>query len=304
MIKKSVLLKEIFIKLPNRGNTPETSLNVKLFIRDDEALTDRDVVILIPGGPGNDYSMYDTQENSIARTFFSAANIVLFDPRGCGNSQSSPVEYCSLSHYIDDIEAIRAYFNIPADKLIIFGQSYGSFAALGYAIKYPDNLKKLLLIGAVASSEFMTEAKEELEKIGTDEQKKVAEKIWHGSFKSKQDLAQYCNIMSPLYLYSYTKPEDEPLEVPSTIEILNYGWGQFLKDFDFRPDLHKVKCQTLILWGENEWLMNKNQVYQVHQGIPHSQLIIYPQCSHMLWIDQWDKFVNDALIFLRQPQCL
>lgn len=155
------------------------------------------------------------------------------------------------------------------------------------------------MIGGVASSEFLDEAKQSLEKIGTSEQQRFAEKLWHGSFTgSQEEVANYYKVMSPLYSYSFVAVDDAPLEIPCNIDILNYGWGKFLKEFDFRPNLSKIKCKTLILWGENEWIMNKSQINQLHQGIPNSKLITYKECSHMLWIDQWDRFLHDAFSFL------
>ena len=293
-------IKEIKIILPKRKDVPETSIFTKIFTQDNNSLGQRDVMILIPGGPGNDYTMYDTPENSIAKSLLPVIDIIVFDPRGCGSSEKSPVEFCSLEHYIDDIEAIRAHFNLSADKFIVFGQSYGAFAAIGYAIKYANNLKKLFLIGGVASHEFLDEAKRYLEEIGTPEQIRFAEKIWHGSFTGAQDeVAEYYKVMSPLYSYSFVPSENVPLEIPCNVDILNYGFGKFLREFDFRPDLSKIKCPTLILWGENEWIMLKSQIQQLHNGIQHSQLITYKECSHMLWIDQWDRFLKDAFVFLK-----
>ena len=104
--------------------------------------------------------------------------------------------------------------------------------------------------------------------------------------------------MSPLYSYSFVATNDAPLRIPCNVDILNYGWRKSLKEFDFRPNLAKIKCPTLILWGENESIINKNQINQLHQGIANSKLITYKQCSHMLWIDQWDKFLQDAISFL------
>lgn len=287
------------VSLPERQGVPKTTIYTKIFTQ-DYPLGDRDVMILVPGGPGNDHTMYDAPENSIAKALLPIVDIILFDPRGCGNSDTSPVEYCSLEHYIDDIEAIRIHFKLPTQKFIVFGQSYGSIAAIGYAIKYADNLKKLLIIGGVTSFEFIDEAKRDLERIGTPEQKHFAEKLWHGSFTgSQEEVADYYRVMSPLYSYSFVATDDVPLRIPCNVDILNYGWGKFLKEFDFRPKLSNIKCPTLILWGENEWIMNKNQINQLHLGILNSKLITYKECSHMLWIDQWDRFLHDALTFLR-----
>jgi proline iminopeptidase len=290
---------ELNIKLPARVGVPETSIHIILHTKSGD-VHDRETLIMVPGGPGNDYTMYDTPDNSLAEALLPIVNIILFDPRGCGSSEISPVEYCSLEHYIDDIEAIRTHLKLSGEKFMVFGQSYGSLGAIGYAIKYPKHLKKLLIIGGVASHEFLEEAKRDLNKIGTPEQIRFAQKLWNGSFTGTQDeVGDYYRVMSPLYSYSFVPMDDAPLNIPCNIDILNYGWGQFLKTFDFRPNLSKIKCPTLILWGENEWIMNKNQINQLHQGIPHSKLITYKECSHMLWIDQWDRFLKDAYTFLK-----
>lgn len=125
------LIKDMKISLPEREGIPKTSIYTKILTQDNTQLGQRDVMILVPGGPGNDYTMYDTPEKSIAKALLPVLDVILFDPRGCGSSEESPVKYCSLEHYIDDIEAIRMYFNLPADKFIVFGQSYGSLAAVG-----------------------------------------------------------------------------------------------------------------------------------------------------------------------------
>ena len=118
------MITEIKVNLPERRSIPKTSIYTKIFT-EDHPLGDRDVMILLPGGPGNDHTMYDKPENSIAKALLPFVNIILFDPRGCGHSDPSAVEYCSLEHYIDYIKAIRIYFKLPPQKLIVFRQSYG-----------------------------------------------------------------------------------------------------------------------------------------------------------------------------------
>ena len=129
-------------------------------------------------GPGNDHTLYDAPDKSITKALASYIDIILFDPRGCGSSKKSDAKYCTLDNYIEDIESIRQHFKLSSKQLVLFGQSYGSIAAIGYAIKYPGNLKKLLLIGGVASGEFLTEAIDELLEIGTPSQRHYAEILW------------------------------------------------------------------------------------------------------------------------------
>lgn len=287
---------EEFIKLPRRLGTPSSKIFTKQYIQ--TKLGDRNTIILLPGGPGNNMGMYDDPPLSIAQTFFQVVDVILFDPRACGRSEQCNIQFCSLDHYIDDVEAIRQHFKLKLNRFFVFGQSYGSIVALGYAIHYPASLKKLFLIGAVFSSAFYEEAKNKLKTIGSSEQIAFAEKLWNGSFDgSNEEVVTFYNLMTPLYSYSF-EPGEPPLEIGYNIDVMNYGWGNFLKDFDYTTGLSKVRCETLILWGENEWIMPKSHVDFVCRLIPNCTLKVYPKCMHMLWLDQWNKFVNDALDFL------
>lgn len=287
---------EKFIRLPAREDIPSARIFTKQYIQ--KKLGDRNTIILLPGGPGNDMSMYDDPSMSIAQAFFQVADVILFDPRSCGKSERCDVAYCSLSHYIDDVEAIRAHFKINPSRFFVFGQSYGSIVALGYAIHYSHSLKKLLLIGAVASSAFYDEAKAQLKKIGTPAQIAFAEKLWHGAFDgSKEEIADFYRLMSPLYSYSFI-PGEPPLDIGYNVDVMNEGWGSFLQHFNYVDELANVECETLILWGENEWIMPRSHIDLICRTIPHCSLKVYPQCMHMLWIDQWQMFLRDSLAFL------
>ena len=288
---------EAFIDFPARSNIPATKIFTKQYIENN--LGDRDTIILLPGGPGNDMAMYDDPTQSIAQTFFQMVDVILFDPRSCGKSEICDVTYCTLDHYINDVEAIRQYFNLSADRFLVFGQSYGAIVALGYATRYANALKKLLLIGGVVNASFYQEAKADLAKIGTNEQIAFAEKLWHGTFDgSKQEISDFYRLMSPLYMCSF-EPAEPPLEIGYNLDVMNYGWGNFLKCFDYQAALSDVCCDVLLLWGENEWIMPRSHIDIIANAIPRCTLKTYPECMHMLWMDQWERFVNDALAFLR-----
>lgn len=287
----------MIIKLPARKNIPETSLYAEIYTQSGK-LGERDLMMLVPGGPGNDHTTYDSPDHSIARALAPYIDIILFDPRGCGSSEKSEPQYCTLEYYVDDIESIREYFQIPANQFVIFGQSYGSIAALGYAIKYPLALKKLAIIGGAASSDFLAEAKENLLKNGTTAQQQFAQKLWTGTFTgTPEEVAEYYEVMGPLYAYTF-KPGGPTPSLTYNVAVLNLGFSQFLKTFDYRSKLSQVKCKTLIFWGNDDWISDKKQANIIHQNIVGSELLIYQQCSHLLWIDQWDKFIEKMIHFI------
>ncbi len=292
-----ILQQEAMISLPARANVPATEIYAKTYSFNTQ-LAKRDVMILIPGGPGNDHTLYTDPEHSIAEAFLPYVDTIVFDPRGCGNSEMSAVEYCSLEHYINDIEAIRQYFNVPTKQFIVFGQSYGAIAALGYAIKYHANLKKLALIGGAASSECLEQAKQNLLAIGTPEQKQLGEKIWSGSFTGEaEENEQFYQVMGPLYSHAF-QPGGPTPPITYNVDVLNFGFSDFLKKFDYRQQLRQISCPTLILWGREDWLFDIKQSEILQREIQNCQLHIYKQCSHLLWIDQWQKFFHDMGSFL------
>lgn len=292
---------EIMIKLAARKNVPETSISTIIYTKSGH-LGERDALIMVPGGPGNDYSTYDVPDHSIAKALLPCIDIILFDPRGCGNSEKSATEFCSLEHYIDDIESIRDYFKIPFNQFVLFGQSYGAIATLGYAIQYHSKLKKLIVIGGAASGEFLKEAKENLLKRGTPQQKKLGEKIWTATFTgSHEEVSEFYEVMGPLYSYSFKPGTSTDVALTYNVDVLNFGFGKFLKEFDYRSKLSQIKSQTLILWGEDEWIFDKKQIDIIHSKIKTSKLMTYQHCSHMLWIDQWEKFLLDVSDFIKLP---
>lgn len=290
---------EMRIKLPEKRNIPATEIYIKTYIK-KAPLGQRDILVMVPGGPGNDHSTYDALDNSMAKTLLPYVDILLFDPRGCGKSKKSLAEHCTLERYIEDIESIREHFKISSQHFILFGQSYGAIAALGYAVKYPEKLKKLILISGAASSEFLKEAQQNLLKKGTPEQKKWGEKIWAGAFpESPEQVAEYYEIMGPLYSH-YFKPA-VTTTIPTltyNVEVLNLGFKKFLREFDYRPELSKVKCKTLILWGEDDWIADKKQATIIHNGITDNELVIFKHCSHLFWVDQFEKFMQKIIEFL------
>lgn len=288
---------EIRIQLPSRQSLPSVELYCEYYAKSGK-IGARDVILMIPGGPGNDHAIYDPPDHSMAKAFFPYADILLFDPRSCGKSELQKTEYSSLDHYIDDIEAIREHFKISPNHLIILGQSYGSIASLGYAAKYPNHLKKMILIGGAASSEFLDEAKRNLDRIGTRKQKELGKKLWTGTFTGEPDENdEFFQSMTPLYQLTF-KPGMPTPPLTYNVSVLNFGFGHFLRNFDFQPVLNKVKCSTLILCGADDWILDKNQAKIIYEGIKGSLLKVYSHCSHLLWLDQWDKFLKDTTDFL------
>lgn len=278
------------IQIPERKQTPPTKIYCKIKYKNDPKLGDRPVMVLIPGGPGGNHSVY----LPIADQLLEYADLIFFDPRGCGNSEASEAKYCMINDYIDDIEAIRLHFNL--NKIILFGGSYGSMASLGYAIKYPIHLEKLILLAGAPSYKFIETAKKNLEQKGTDQQKMVAQKLWDGTFRDAKEFSDFYSIMAPLYSvnlsHSATPPPTISSGIPYNIEVTNLGFGNFLRTFNYEHEIEKITCPTLIIWGENDWINDVSHGKLIASKIKDSALYIFKNCGHFAEEDQPELFFS------------
>lgn len=110
-------------------------------------------IFYLHGGPGG--GLRDSN-----KLFFDPKeNFVIFhDQRGSGNSTPfGKLEHNTTDDLVDDIEKLRKHLNLDKKKIHLFGGSWGSCLALIYAIKYPENVEKMLLSGIYAGTKHETD---------------------------------------------------------------------------------------------------------------------------------------------------
>jgi len=98
-------------------------------------------VIVVHGGPGGGCS-------PAMRRYFDPQRyrVVLFDQRGCGRSRPhASVANNTTWDLVADLELIRKTLKI--DSAIVFGGSWGATLALIYAIRHPEQVRRLILRG-------------------------------------------------------------------------------------------------------------------------------------------------------------
>lgn len=98
-----------------------------------------EVVIVIHGGPGNDYR-YLLPLKPLADTY----QIVFYDQRGAGLSQRVDAEYQSLEYALQDLEAFVDHY-AKDRKVNLIGHSWGAMLASGYLARHPDRVEHVVL---------------------------------------------------------------------------------------------------------------------------------------------------------------
>jgi proline iminopeptidase len=58
--------------------------------------------------------------------------------------------------------------------------------------------------------------------------------------------------------------------------------GGVSQTFDLRPLLGKIASPTLVVTGEADFVCGPAQARLIHAGVPDSQLVLIPDCGHLL----------------------
>jgi len=69
---------------------------------------------------------------------------------------------------------------------------------------------------------------------------------------------------------------------------------------DATPQLHSIRCPTLVLWGEEDALIPRSETEQMQQAIPSAALATVPRAGHLVNLEQPDVFVSQFGRFLEE----
>jgi proline iminopeptidase len=257
----------------------------------------RPVLFLLHGGPGSNHFRF--KQHSLELQEY--AQLIFIDHRGCGLSKRTQQKDYTLENNIEDIEALRKYLGL--DKICVLGTSYGGMVAQGYAIRYSKHIDKLILSVTAPSFRFLEEAKANLKRSGNAEQIVKASPLWEGNFKSNKQLEAFLAKMDTMYSTVAKKKKAKKKSIPSpfpwSYQALNAGFSGFLKKFDFIPQLHKIKCPTLVLAGKEDWICPPSQSKIIAEHIRDARLKIFNNCGHYVAVDQHVKYINIIKRFLQ-----
>lgn len=293
MLEMITKIQEILIPARD-SNSPETHLRVRSVYKNKSALETLPYVFILPGGPGANHSYYIDYDR-----LYEVANLIYYDPRGCGLSDAGDSLTYTMDNYIDDIHAIKS--SLKLNSAILLGKSYGAMCALGYTLRYPDEVSQLILAAGAPTYQFIKTAQSNLLARGTSEQQQICHTLWEGNFKSDEHITEYFKVMASMY--SWKVRHNEPVKRTTathrfSFEALNEGFSkQFLK-FDYIKQLCDIHCPTLILVGEEDWVTDPKYSKKMATLIADSTLHVFKNADHAMESDVPDLFFNTIISFI------
>ena len=269
--------------------------------------------MLFAGGPGfaADYMLPD------AELFADLLRSYLVDPHGSGQSSppSSPAGYTPEGH-ARFYETVRSALGLG--EVTVLGHSFGAITGLVYCALFPGSVSRYVCVAGSGLSAETSDAESERAReqweaaLGRHrgapwypEARDVLDS-WTERVLATDDPTEVDRMMGtvlPLYTAHPERPDvAEALSVMRTYLTTDLAaakaWESGIyQSFDLRPLLSKIRCPTLVVAGEDDFICGPAQARLLVEAIPASRLVLIPDCGHLAMFEKEAEFVEAVTRF-------
>ncbi|MCZ6874453.1 MAG: alpha/beta hydrolase [bacterium] len=215
-----------------------------------------------------------------------AKQFVVYAPAHPGFETSSGIEH------IDDVIDMVVYYNdfldaLGLDSAHVVGHSLGGMFAAELAALSPQRVQRLVLANTLG--------------LWIDEQPVVD---FFAMTPEQLGIALWHDPNSAVAKAMMTVPEDEQAQLEAFLLRAQHlsTAGKFLwpiPDKGLKKRIHRIKAQTLILWGQSDGLVPSAYAQAFQQYIPGAQVTLMPRCGHMPMYEDPEGFVEAISSFLK-----
>ncbi len=241
--------------------------------------------------------------------------LLLYDQRGAGYSTLvSDSSVLGLAAHMADLEAVRARFRLR--RLNAIGISWGSAVLLSYAVHHPDRVGRLVFVSPVSPTRsYLSARMRHLDSLDAAS--------GHGGVIDRANLVSVFNHAAPDSALGRLcreewransrryerggpgsrRPRGDVCDYPAPVlrnRLLTRiaGLKSLGPDYDFRPELHRVRASALVVEGrESSVPLDATRVWA--QELASARLLLIPGAGHRSWLDRPEPFFAAVDTFFR-----
>ncbi len=252
-------------------------------------------LLIVNGGPGFDhtYLLSSPVWDELART----RRVVMYDQRGTGRSTLKPGASLTLADQLADIEAVRK--SLGAEELDLLGHSAGGTQAMAYTARYPQRVKRLVLVDSAApkwkDTIFL------FSQVFPDVNERVDGFEFAAQFGDRaaieSGVREYLSMifwdpdhrdafLRQVSLKGFSRPVNEALDAD-------------MGRYDLNPELPKFRMPVLTITGRYDMNVAPLVAWKIQKAIPGSRLVIFERSSHFPFIEEPERFKREVEEFLK-----
>ena len=211
------------------------------------------------------------------------------DQRGHGDSDKPECCY-AVDDYAEDVDAFMEA--VAIDEATLVGSSSAGMIAQRVALDYPHRVSRLMLIGSpttLANNEGVRELGEEMLAALDDPVSPEYVREFQES-----------TIHHPVSEEFFAGLVSESLKVPA--RVWRDYWDGVLLTADDTARLSGIDAPTLILSGERDALLPREEQERTAAAIPDATLKVYPDTGHAVAWERPEWVVRDLEAFMKDTR--
>jgi 2-hydroxymuconate-semialdehyde hydrolase len=245
-----------------------------------------DPVLMIHGsGPGvSAWANWRLTMPELAKGF----RVIAPDMVGFGYSQRPEGIHYNLDTWVD--QAIGLLDALDIKKASVVGNSFGGAIALALAIRHPERVKRLVLMGSVGIPFPITQGLDNVwgYQPSVENMRALLDIFAYDRKLVNDELAQlrYKASIQPGFQESFSSMFPAPRQ---------NGVDMLASTMD---DVRKLEHQTLVVHGREDKVIPLQNSYDLLQAIPNAQLHVFGKCGHWTQIEhaaRFSRLVGDFL---------
>ncbi|CAB4296213.1 unnamed protein product [Prunus armeniaca] len=271
---------------------------------------------------------YGASQGFFFRNFDALASrfrVIAIDQLGWGGS-SRPDFTCKSTEeteawFIDSFEEWRKAKNLS--NFILLGHSFGGYVASKYALKHPEHIQHLILVGPAGFSSESDTKSQWVTQFKATWKGAIFNHLWESNF-TPQKLVRGLGPLGPNLVRSYTSTRFGSYSTGTTLTeeesglLTDYVYhtlaakasGELCLKYIFSfgafarsPLIHSApewKVPTTFIYGYLDWMNYQGaQEAGKHMKVP-CEIIRVPEAGHFVFIDQPDRFHSAVLYTCRR----
>jgi proline iminopeptidase len=262
-----------------------------------------EVIIVVHGGAGLPHEYFHPMLSNLSHY----AKLVYFDRRADMHDARSSEQMATIEEMAEDLDALRVALGL--NRVTLLGHSFGATIALNYALRHPDNVKRLILVSAAATLENPAEAEKRIVKM-----LKPAEMNRYQSNEGGVGAANPCERVRQRYavLYPHFFHKRVPYEFDRGVYTVYFdslskkiALSSQSKGLNVETRLNQIKAPVLVVAGRHNPVTPLDQSTRLAEALPSSKLVVMEHSSHFpfyeenylftQWVRQFMATTNDQV---------
>lgn len=271
---------------------------------------------------------YGASQGFFFRNFDALASrfrVIAIDQLGWGAS-SRPDFTCKSTEeteawFIDSFEEWRKAKNL--DQFILLGHSFGGYVAAKYALKYPEHVRHLILVGSAGFSDESDKKAEWVTQFKATWKGAILNHLWESNF-TPQKFVRSLGPWGPRIVKGYTSVR---FVTRTTGDTLNEVEAKLLSDYVYHTLAAKAsgelclkyifafgafarspllrsasewKVPTTFIYGHYDWMDYEGAVEARKLMSVPAEIIRVPQAGHFAFLDNASAFHSAVLYACRK----